>query len=91
MDLHDQVLTAFETLPCVEAWPELLNLFRRVAACKPQHWLLPVRACRAVGGSDEQAIPAALALACCHLSIILVDDMLDCDPRGEYQIGRAHV
>ena len=90
MDLYAQILAAFAELPCAEAWPELLDLLRRVAARRPQHWLLPVRACVAVGGSPEQAIPAALAIACCHISIILVDDMLDCDPRGEYrQIGAA--
>ena len=90
MDTYDQIKIAFTGLPCVQAWPELLALFQRVAAHKPPHWLLPVQACLAVGGRLEQAIPAALAVACCHISIILVDDMLDDDPRGEYrQIGPA--
>lgn len=57
---------------------------------KPRHWQLPVQACHTVGGNIEQAIPGIAALACLHISIILIDDMLDQDPRGEHQrIGRA--
>ena len=48
-------------------------------------WKLPVIACQAAGESPEKAIPASAALACAQLSIILVDDMLDDDPRGEYR------
>jgi len=47
--------------------------------------MLPILACEAVGGTSAQAIPAALATSCSHISIIMVDDMLDSDPRGEYQ------
>lgn len=46
--------------------------------------MLPVWACEAVGGSISQAIPAAVTIACNQISIILVDDMLDSDPRGEF-------
>jgi geranylgeranyl pyrophosphate synthase len=45
---------------------------------------MPVRACEAVGGLPEQAIAAMLAVGCAHVGILLVDDMLDADPRGEY-------
>jgi geranylgeranyl diphosphate synthase type I len=37
-----------------------------------------------VGGALEAALPGAAALACIQLSIVLVDDMLDDDPRGDY-------
>jgi geranylgeranyl diphosphate synthase type I len=88
MDVYEQIVASFAELPCVGEWDQALDLMQRIAARKPYHWRLPARACLAVGGSPDQAIPAALAVACCHLSIILVDDMLDCDPRGEYhQIG----
>ncbi|MBI2332952.1 MAG: polyprenyl synthetase family protein, partial [Chloroflexi bacterium] len=49
---------------------------------KPKHWLLPLHACMSVGGDEERALPAVMATACAHISIILVDDMLDADPRG---------
>ncbi len=41
-------------------------------------------ACQAVGGDEAAAIPGAAALACLQISIILVDDMLDDDPRGAH-------
>ena len=85
MDIYDQMINCFSKATCVDDWEELQTLFRRVATAKPGHWLLPVRACEAVGGTPDQAIPAATAIACSHISIILVDDMLDSDPRGEYQ------
>lgn len=54
-------------------------------------WELPVRACQAVGGDVEEAVSASAALGCMQISIILVDDMLDQDPRGEYRRqGHAH-
>jgi geranylgeranyl diphosphate synthase type I len=52
---------------------------------QPRDWQLPIIACQAVGGAAETAIPASAALACTQISIILVDDMLDDDPRGEYR------
>ena len=41
-------------------------------------------ACEAVGGSTTQSLPALVAVACSHIGIVLVDDMLDADPRGEH-------
>src|SRR6185503_12331837 len=35
-------------------------------------------------GSSEQAIPAMVAIGCAHVGILLVDDMLDGDPRGDF-------
>ncbi len=84
MDLYEEIADYFSGLPSVDAWEEVQSLFKRIGSQKPHHWILPVRACRAVGGTSDQAIPAAVAVGCCHTSIILVDDMLDADPRGEY-------
>jgi geranylgeranyl pyrophosphate synthase len=85
MDIYEQIVNKFLSIPRVDAWKEMQALFRRIASKRLDHWLLPVKACEAVGGTPDQAIPAAVAFACSHISIILVDDMLDSDPRGEYQ------
>jgi geranylgeranyl pyrophosphate synthase len=42
---------------------------------------LAVRACRAAGGADEQAFPAAASLHALHVGIHLVDDIIDGEER----------
>ena len=84
MDLFSQVVHDFSVLPNMESWPAAQTLFQRASSRKPNHWLLPVRACEAVGGAQDQALPAMLAVGCAHVGILLVDDMLDADPRGAY-------
>lgn len=84
MGIYQQITDSFLEIPGMDSWNEAAGLFRRVVSQKPRHWLLPLRACESVGALPGQALPAALAIACFHLSIILVDDMLDADPRGEY-------
>ena len=84
MDLFSQIVHDFSVLPCVESWNEAQKIFQHAASRKPDHWLMPIRACEAVGGSQEQAVPPMLAIACAHVGILLVDDMLDDDPRGDY-------
>jgi geranylgeranyl pyrophosphate synthase len=84
MDIYAQIVEDFSNLPHIKEWVEVRSLFRRVASSKPGHWILPVRACESVGGHLEQAVPAVMAVACSHLAIVLVDDMLDADPRGEH-------
>ena len=92
MDMYDQILDEFYDIPVISQWPELRQLFQRVACGKPGHWLLPWRACEAVGGAMANAIPAIAAVACSHIGIVLVDDMLDADPRGEHlRSGEAAV
>lgn len=41
--------------------------------------------CRAVGGDAAASTPLVTAVACCHISIVLVDDILDDDPKGLYR------
>ncbi len=72
-------------LPVVQTWPELQDLLKRWALPNVAVWKTPAVACEAVGGKPEQAIPASAALACLQVSIILIDDLLDADPRGEYR------
>ncbi len=85
MDIYRSVPEFLSGLTLTRTWPALLELVRRAAASKPRDWWLPVRACQAVGGSPDQAVPAAAALACVQVAILLVDDLLDEDPRGEYR------
>jgi geranylgeranyl pyrophosphate synthase len=85
MDLFSQAIQDFSILPVMESWEDALSVFRRAATGRPSHWLLPARVCEAVGGSPEQAIPAVLATGCAHAGILLVDDMLDADPRGDFR------
>lgn len=85
IDIYETIKTFLDSLPSVQTWPEVQNCIRRATAKKLPDWQLPVRACLAVGGTAVQAIPAVAAIACAQMSIILVDDMLDADPRGEHQ------
>lgn len=90
MDPYQAAADYVCTLPGIETWPELQRIIVRMASLEPRDWELPFRTCQAVGGRAEQAIPAAGAIACAQTGIIMIDDMLDHDPRGEYhQIGEA--
>ena len=71
-------------LPEVAEWPEMATIFDRAADRPRPDWDLPGDACGAVGGDVSLAVPASAAIACMQVSIILVDDMLDDDPRGEH-------
>jgi len=76
------------SLPEVAAWPEMVGIFERsVAHVKCE---FPLLACQAVGGEASAAVPGAAAIACMQLGLLLVDDMLDEDPRGAHlQLGQA--
>lgn len=84
MSIYEQALNEFSSIPWVNEWDEIQTVFRRAADGQPRHWLLPLQACEAVGGDLSRMIPAVVAVACGHVGIVLVDDMLDADPRGEY-------
>jgi octaprenyl-diphosphate synthase len=85
MDDYTAIGGRLTQLPALREREEARAMVRRIAARQPRDWLLPLRACRAVGGREGPALPVAAATACLHLSILLVDDMLDEDPRGEYR------
>jgi geranylgeranyl diphosphate synthase type I len=84
MDIYSLIQEILSKLPEAEQWPMLGLLLQRKAAQKPRTWQLPVVACQAVGGEPARAVPASAALGCLQAAIILVDDMLDDDPRGEH-------
>lgn len=71
-------------LDAVRRLPALTPIVRRAAAGQPRAWHLPVAAGTALGLTPEQCYPAAAAVACLQLAIVLVDDILDEDPRGEH-------
>ena len=92
MDIYQSTVEYLLKSPIFATWHEMKNILRRAASTHPQAWELPVISCQAVGETTDKAIPASAALACAQISIILVDDMLDNDPRGEYHrigSGRA--
>lgn len=90
MDIYQSTVDYLFTFPVFDSWTEMGSILRRAASGHPCDWQLPVIACQALGEPPEKAIPASAALACTQISIILVDDMLDEDPRGEYhRIGNG--
>ena len=92
MDIYQTTTEYLLKLPIFDSWHEMESILRRSAATRPRDWELPLITCEALGQAREKAIPACAALACEQISIILVDDMLDDDPRGEYHrigSGRA--
>jgi len=90
MDIYQTTTEYLLKLPIFDSWHEIQSILRRSAATRPRDWELPLITCEALGEAREKAIPACAALACAQISIILVDDMLDHDPRGEYhRIGNG--
>ena len=85
MDLYAGILDDWKNLYKVDEWPDMTRLVTSLAERKPKHWRLPTLACQACGGSAQQSLPAATAIACLHTAIILIDDLLDDDPKGEYR------
>ncbi len=86
----EEIKTLVLSLPEVAAWPEMTAIFEQHAAQANPVWEWPYRACRALGGDESLAAPSAAAILCIIISIILVDDMLDEDPRGAHlQLGDA--
>jgi geranylgeranyl diphosphate synthase type I len=70
----------------VAGWPQMVQLIERTVDHPSRSiWRHSVLACQAVGGTAEAAVPGAAAILCSLLSIHLVDDMLDDDPRGDYR------
>jgi len=85
MDIDAETPAFLLGLPLIQQWPAMWKLIKLSQARRPGNWRLPVAACEAVGGTAAQAIPAVAAVACLQISIILIDDLLDEDPRGEYR------
>jgi geranylgeranyl pyrophosphate synthase len=81
-DLKERV----RNLRIVSSWPQMLEFIERVGHRESiSVWEHPVAACRAVGGREADAFPAAAAVFCSVISLHLVDDILDEDPHGDYR------
>ncbi len=86
MELHLQVLQTLRNTRALQSWPAALQLLDRAAQQEMEDWYLPLRTCLAVGGDPQQAFSAVIAIVAAQLSIIVIDDLLDEDPRGLYQV-----
>jgi geranylgeranyl diphosphate synthase, type I len=85
MDIYTEIKGCLLAQPLFQTWPDLQRVLERATATRPRDWQLPLVACAAVGGEPMQAIPAAAAIACAQINIILIDGMLDAEPDGEHQ------
>ena len=90
MNLYETTVDYIVNLQVLKVWPETTLLLEHAASRQPRDWRLPLLACEAVGGRMEQGIPASASVACALIGILLIDDMLDDDPRGVFKrIGQA--
>jgi len=85
MDVYKDTLRYLLEIPTVSTWEDIPHLLQKMAVQRPYDWRLPLLAAEAVGAPAEQALPAAAAVACLQISIILVDDLLDEEPQGEHR------
>jgi geranylgeranyl pyrophosphate synthase len=88
----EDVIARVSSLPEVAAWPEMARLFELSVTNLSIKWELPLIACRAAGSQELAATEGAAAVACVQLGLVLIDDMLDEDPRGvHHELGHAAV
>jgi geranylgeranyl pyrophosphate synthase len=85
MNIYQDAIQLLLDSPEAQRWPDLKQAFERAKKHLPVAWHFPVRACEAMGGMPQRATPAVAAITCAHMAIMLVDDMLDEDPRGAYR------
>ena len=90
MDLYTEALSLAQAHPIVQSWPGLHAGLERGKHKQPTSWQLPTIGCETFGGQAQDALTAIAAMTCCQISLLLVDDILDQDPRGEYlKIGEG--
>lgn len=90
MDIYEQSVQLLLAQPQAQEWPELHQALERALLRRPVAWHFPVQACLAVGGPADLAIPAVSAITCAHMALLLIDDLLDEDPRGlHHKIGEG--
>lgn len=84
MDSYQLLIKHWDALNLQSEWSDAQGVLERIAIKESRDWRLPVVACEAVGGDPDESAPAIVAIAFAQIAIILIDDMLDCDPRGEH-------
>ncbi len=82
---REMIRSQIQSLPETAMWPELVTVFDRAGDVPHPDWELPLLTCQAVGGEWKEAIPGAAAISCLQIGIMLADDILDDDLRGEHQ------
>lgn len=92
MTIYENAVELLLQQPQAAEWPLLQQALRRAVGEPPVAWDFPIAGCVAAGATQQQATPAVAAITCAHMAIILIDDILDEDPRGEHNhigAGRA--
>lgn len=92
MTIYHSAIDLLLEQPQVAVWPLLERAVRQATGKPPVAWDFPIAGCVAVGASEQTAIAPVAAITCAHMALLLVDDILDEDPRGEYRklgSGRA--
>lgn len=90
MNLYTEALSLAQAHPIVQSWPGLHAGLERSKHKQPTSWQLPAIGCETFGGPPQDALTAIAAMTCSQISMLLVDDILDQDPRGEYlKIGEG--
>jgi geranylgeranyl pyrophosphate synthase len=84
MDLNTATANYLASLPILQEWDELHHLLRQTLARPQGHWRLPATSAAAVTDDPKLAVPGVAAMLCLFLAIVLVDDMLDADPKGQH-------
>ncbi len=92
MSIHADAVDYIKSFSIFKDWPEMLRLYKQVAGNEPYGWVLSTAACYAVGGTQADVLPVVAAYGCLQNAILLIDDLLDEDPRGmhhQYGVGTA--
>lgn len=92
MNIYQAAVETLLDRPESKEWASLRQALERARGHLPVAWHFPIRACEAVGGNASDARTAVAAITCAHMAIMLIDDILDEDPRGAYhQLGVGRV
>jgi geranylgeranyl pyrophosphate synthase len=85
MNIFKAVVSYVKEKQLFGEWVEMLQIFEEIATKRPMGWDIVSIACVGVGGAVEQAVPGVAAVGCMQIALIILDDMLDDDPKGIYR------
>lgn len=84
MELYKSAIRYLREHATNQTWAEFNIALDRATNKAPVAWDFSTKACEAMGVEPQRALPAVAALTCAHMGLMLIDDLLDEDPRGEY-------
>ncbi len=84
MEFYNNAIEFLGQQVAPQNWRELSLACERASQKAPVAWDFPVKACQAMGAEPQRAMRAVAAIICVHMGLMLIDDLLDEDPRGEY-------